>query len=45
MKMNTIAELDKKMILIAASNNLTIEQFKKLPRKKFIEMCNKYNNN
>ena len=44
MKMNTIAELDKKMILIAACNNLTIEQFKKLPRKKFIAMCDKYNN-
>ena len=44
MKMKTISELDKKMFLIAASNNLSIEQFKKLPRKKFIEMCNKYNN-
>lgn len=41
--MKTIAELNSKMVLIAKANNLTIDQFRKLPRKKFIEMCNKYN--
>jgi len=41
--MNTIENLDAKMILIAEANGLTIEQFKKLPRKKFIQMCNIYN--
>jgi hypothetical protein len=41
--MKTIKELDAKMVLIAKANNLTIEKFKKLPRKKFIQMCNKYN--
>ena len=44
MKMGTIAELNAKMELIAKANNLTVEQFRKLPRKKFIEMCNIYNN-
>jgi hypothetical protein len=44
MKMATIAELNAKMVLIAAANNLTLEQFKKLPRKKFIAICNIYNN-
>lgn len=39
----SIQELDKKMLLIAKSNGLTIEQFRKLPRKRFIEMCNKFN--
>jgi len=43
MKMATIKELDLKMLIIAEANGLTIEQFKKLPRKKFIQMCNKYN--
>jgi len=41
--MKSIAELDQKMILIAEANGLTIEQFKKLPRKKFIAMCNIFN--
>ena len=41
--MKTIAELNAKMVLIAKANNLTVDQFRKLPRKKFIEMCNKYN--
>jgi len=41
--MSTIKELDLKMLIIAEANGLTIEQFKKLPRKKFIQMCNKYN--
>ena len=44
MKMKTIAELNVKMILIAAENGLTVAQFRKLPRKKFIAMCDKYNN-
>jgi len=43
MKMATIKELDLKMLIIAKANGLTIEQFKKLPRKKFIQMCNIYN--
>ena len=42
--MKTIAELNVKMLLIAQANGLTIEQFRKLPRKKFIAMCNIYNN-
>jgi hypothetical protein len=42
--MSTIKELDLKMIKIATANNLTVEQFKKLPRKKFIAMCDKFNN-
>ena len=42
--MSTIKELDLKMVKIAEANNLTIEQFKKLPRKKFIAMCDKFNN-
>jgi len=41
--MSTIKELDAKMILIAESKGLTIDQFKKLPRKKFIAICNEYN--
>ena len=44
-KMSTIAELDLKMIKIAASVNMTIEAFRKLPRKKFIQICNNYNAN
>jgi hypothetical protein len=43
-EMKSKSELDQKMILIAEANGLTIEQFKKLPRKKFIAMCNKFNN-
>jgi hypothetical protein len=42
--MKTIAELNVKMLLIAQANGLTIEQFRKLPRKRFIQMCNIYNN-
>ncbi|CAB4149008.1 hypothetical protein UFOVP522_40 [uncultured Caudovirales phage] len=42
--MKTIAELNVKMLLIAQANGLTIEQFRNLPRKKFIAMCNIYNN-
>ena len=42
--MKTIAELNAKMVLIAEANGLTYEQFRKLPRKRFIEMCNIYNN-
>jgi hypothetical protein len=42
-KIKTIAELNAKMVLIAESNGLTYEQFRKLPRKRFIEMCNIYN--
>lgn len=41
--MKTIAELNAKMVLIAQANGLTYEQFRKLPRKKFITMCNIYN--
>jgi hypothetical protein len=44
-QMSTIAELDAKMILIAASVNMTVEQFRKLPRKKFIAICNQFNSN
>jgi hypothetical protein len=41
---STISELNAKMVKIAEANGLTIEQFKKLSRKKFIAMCNTYNN-
>ena len=41
--MSTIAELDAKMIKIAASVNMTVEQFRKLSPKKFIAICNQYN--
>ena len=41
--MKTIAELIAKMVLIAQANGLTYEQFRKLPRKKFIQICNIYN--
>jgi len=41
--MKTIEELNAKMVLIAKANGLTYEQFRKLPRKKFIQMCNIYN--
>lgn len=41
--MKTIEELNAKMVLIAQANGLTYEQFRKLPRKKFIQMCNVYN--
>lgn len=44
-KMSTIAELDAKMERIAASVNMTIEQFRKLPRQRFIKICNQYNLN
>ena len=43
--MKTIEELNAKMVLIAQANGLTYEQFRKLPRKKFIQMCNTYNQN
>lgn len=42
--MSTIEQLNIKMEKIAKANNLTLEQFKKLSRKRFIEMCNIYNN-
>ncbi len=41
--MSTLAELDAKMIKIAASVNMTVEQFRKLSPKKFIAICNEYN--
>lgn len=41
--MSTIAELDAKMIKIAASVNMTVEQLRKLSPKKFIAICNQYN--
>lgn len=41
---STISELNAKMVKIAEANGLTLEQFKKLPRKKFIALCNKFNN-
>jgi hypothetical protein len=41
--MKTIEELNAKMVLIAKANGLTYEQFRKLPIKKFIQMCNVYN--
>ena len=41
--MSTLAELDAKMIKIAASVNMTVEQFRKLSPKKFIAICNQYN--
>ena len=46
MKTNTksLTELKDKMSRIAEANNLTLEQFKKLPRQKFIQMCNQFNN-
>ena len=40
--MSTLAELDAKMIKIAASVNMTVEQFRKLSPKKFIAICNQY---
>jgi hypothetical protein len=40
---STISELKAKMLLIAEANNMTLDQFKKLPRKKFISICNTYN--
>jgi hypothetical protein len=42
-KMSTLAELDAKMIKIAASVNMTVDQFRKLSPKKFIAICNQYN--
>lgn len=42
--MRTLAELDIRMQKIAESNNMSLEQFKKLPRQKFIKLCNQYNN-
>jgi len=45
LKMSTIAELDAKMKLIAESVNMTVEQLRKLPAKKFIQICNNYNLN
>ena len=41
--MSTIAELDAKMIKIAESVNMTLEQLRKLSPKKFIAICNEYN--
>jgi len=41
--MKTIEELNAKMVLTAEANGLTYEQFRKLPRKRFIQMCNIYN--
>jgi hypothetical protein len=43
--MSTIAELDAKMILIAASAGLSLDQFRKLSPKKFIAICNQYHSN
>jgi hypothetical protein len=42
-KMSTLAELDAKMVKIAASVNMSVEQFRKLSPKKFIAICNEYN--
>jgi hypothetical protein len=44
-KMSTIAELDAKMQRIAESVNMTVEQFRKLPRQRFIKICNQFNLN
>ena len=41
--MSTIEELNAKMILIAESANMSLEQFKKLSVKKLIKICNEYN--
>ena len=41
--MSTIAELDAKMIKIAESVNMSVEQLRKLPAKKFIQICNNFN--
>ena len=41
--MSTIAELDAKMIKIAESVNMSVEQLRKLSPKKFIAICNEYN--
>ncbi len=43
MNFSPLSELDNKMILIAKSNNLSLDEFKKLPRQKFIKLCNEYN--
>lgn len=40
---STISELNAKMLLIAEANKMTLDQLKKLPRKKFILICNTYN--
>lgn len=42
-KMSTLAELDAKMLKIAASVNMSVQQFRKLSPKKFIAICNEYN--
>jgi hypothetical protein len=41
--MGTIAELNLKMEKIAESVGMSVEKFRKLPRKKFIQICNEYN--
>lgn len=43
--MSSIADLDAKMIKIAASVNMTVEQLRKLSPKKFIDICNEFNAN
>lgn len=42
-QMSTLKQLDLKMIKIAESVNMTVEKFRKLPRKKFLAICNEYN--
>lgn len=42
-EMKTLEELDLKMVKIAASVNMDVEKFKKLPRLKFMKICNEYN--
>jgi hypothetical protein len=44
-EMLSIEELDKKMERIAASVGMSVEKFRKLPRKKFLAICDEYNNN
>ena len=44
-KMSTIAELDAKIKLIAASVGMSVEEFRKLSPKKFIAICNQFNSN
>ena len=43
MKISALNDIDEKMTLIARSNNLDLESFKRLPRQKFIKLCNEYN--
>lgn len=42
-EMSTLAELDIKMQKIAESVGMSVEKFRKLPRKKFLQICNDYN--